>query len=66
MGEARRRSAQVWHALSRDITVSLPITHAFIHEWIEPCPSFASPAKAGPHLLITVGREAELAQAPQP
>jgi len=39
--QPHRRSAQVWHALSRDNTV-LPATHAFIYEWNErylPLPS---------------------------
>jgi len=35
MRQPYHRSAQVWHALSRDLTV-LPATHAFIHEWNEP------------------------------
>jgi len=34
-GKPRHRSAQVWHALSRDHTV-LSATHTFIHKWNEP------------------------------
>jgi len=58
--ESHCRSAQVWHALSREFTV-LP-THPHIYprmEWI--MPAFAFPAKAGRHSPTQEGLKAELA-----
>jgi len=56
-GEPERRSAQVWHALSKDHTV-LPDTHGFIHEWNETLHAIA--ATAGFHLLTPERWKAEL------
>jgi len=60
MREPHHRSAQAWHALSRDHTV-LPVTHAFIHEWNKPCLPLPFQPKLVPHLPTQERCKAELA-----
>jgi len=59
MREPRRRTAQVWLALS-GVTEFYLHTYAFIYERNKP-PVFAFPAEAGPHLPTSEGWKAELA-----
>jgi len=60
--EPHCRSAQVWHALSRNHTV-LPAARVFVYAWNEPY--LLLPSKLKPYLPTTEEWKAELAKAPQ-
>jgi len=60
LGATSSESTQVWHALSRDLTV-LAATHAFIHEYNEPYLPLPSQPKLAVINRPREGWKAELA-----